>query len=410
MELERFFLIIGAIILTGFVGMLINQRTKIPESLFLILFGFVLGPGLKIVDGATLIEFVPIVSVAAMIVILVESGISFDIFKILGTFGRAVLFTITIALLTTVLTTALLVYFFNWNPLHAALLGIISSGTTTITAMALLKGIKIVDEVRRLIMLETVMNDFTIILGTFLLIDLISFSMVDISTAAKSLLSDFSVGVLAGFIFCFVWRYVLENVNIKKELNYASTIGLCFVLYYLAGFFGGNPIIAIFTFSLLLGNYYKVYDFITGHEKDEKSGFDEVLRSIKSVQTDISFFMKSFFFVLLGVTFNMEVLGHIPLLLIAGVILMILLSRFLAATIVLRRDKVLARYRSLITVMIPRGYVAAVLAFVPAQQGIEIPLFTDVIVILIVATTFVAILGTAVFGPPPVKKKKQANP
>jgi cell volume regulation protein A len=405
MEIAIFFLIIGAIILTGFIGMLINQRTKIPESLFLILFGLAIGPIFGIVESDALIEFVPIVSVAAMVVILVESGISFDIFKILGTFGTAVIFTVTVALLTTVLITIFLVYLFGWDPWHAALLGIISSGTTTITAMALLKGLDVVDEVRRLIMLETIINDFTIILGTFILIDVIRFSVFDISTAAKSLLSDFSVGVLLGLAFCFVWRYVLENINIKKELNYASTIGLCFVLYYIADTLGGNPIIAIFTFALVLGNYYKMYDFIRGGG-EEKKDFNEVLRSIKSVQTDITFFMKSFFFVLLGITFDISILGNIPPLLIAGIILMILLSRFIASTLLSGMDKIFAKYRALITFMIPRGYVAAVLAFVPEQYGIEIPMFTDVVVILIVATTFVAIFGVAAFGKKKLAKKK----
>ena len=406
MELDIILLIIGSIILTGFVGMLINQRTKIPESLFLILFGLAIGPIFGIVDSEPLVEVLPIISVAAMVVILVESGITFDIFKILGTFGTAVIFTVMVAILTTVLITAFLVYFFGWNPWYAALLGIISSGTTTITAMALLKGLDVIDEVRRLIMLETIINDFTIILGTFILIDIIRFSVFDVSTAAQSLLSDFSVGVLLGLVFCFAWRYILENINIKKELNYASTIGLCFVLYYIADTLGGNPIIAIFTFSLILGNYYKVYDFIRRDESERKSDFDGVLRSIKSVQTDITFFMKSFFFVLLGITFDMSILGHIPPLLIAGVVLMILLSRFIASTILSGMDKIFAKYRTLITFMIPRGYVAAVLAFVPEQYGIEIPMFTDVVVILIVVTTFVAIFGVTAFGrKKPIKKK-----
>jgi len=408
MELDIILLIIGSIILTGFVGMLINQRTKIPESLFLILFGLAIGPVFGIVESEPLVEILPIVSVAAMVVILVESGISFDIFKILGTFGTAVIFTVVVAVLTTILITGFLVYFFGWDPWYAALLGIISSGTTTITAMSLLKGLDVVDEIRRLIMLETIINDFTIILGTFILIDVIRFSVFDVSVAAKSLLSDFSVGVFLGLVFCFAWRYVLENINIKRELNYASTIGLCFILYYIADTLGGNPIIAIFTFALLLGNYYKVYDFIRRDESVKKKDFDEVLHSIKSVQTDITFFMKSFFFVLLGITFDISILGHIPPLLIVGIVIMILLSRFIASTILAGMDRIFAKFRALITFMIPRGYVAAVLAFVPEQYGIEIPMFTDLVVILIIVTTFVSIFGVAAFGKKKrVEKKKK---
>ncbi len=399
MELETFFLIIGAIILTGFAGMLINQRTKIPQSLFLIVFGLALGPVFGIVDGAALLEFLPVVSIAAMVAILVESGVSFDIFKILGNFGTALIFTLAVAIMTTILITGFLTYFFGWDIFHAALLGIVSSGTTTITAMALLNGMKISRKVKQLVLLETIINDLTLILGVFILVDIIKFSIFDPTSAVSSIFLDLSIGMLAGIVFAFLWRHVLENINLTKKLNYASTIGMCFVIYYAAAAIEGNSIIAVFAFSLVLGNYCKLHGFIFPGKMDkEKCKFKDVLKSIRSVKTDFTFFMKSFFFVLLGVTFNTAVLGQLSVFLIAGIILMILLSRLISTVIISRRDRDFAKYRSLITVMIPRGYVAAVLAFVPAQQGIEIPLFTDIVVILVIVTTFVAILGAAVFG------------
>ena len=61
-------------------------------------------------------------------------------------------------------------------------------------------------------------------------------------------------------------------------------------------------------------------------------------------------------------------------------------------------DSYFSQYRGLITVMIPRGYVAAVLAFVPAQEGIEIPLLSDIIVVMVVVTTIIAIIGSAFYA------------
>lgn len=395
-DLEVFFLIIGAIILIGFSGRLINKWTKIPESLYLILFGLAIGPLFGLVDGSALLQFLPIVSIAAMVVILVESGVSFDISKILGSLGTAAVFTVFVALLTTALIAGMLVLFFGWNPLHAALLGIISSGTTTVTAMALLRGIKVNEKVSRLIILETIINDFTLILGTFLLVDLIKFSEFDISLAAIGVLYDLSIGIFLGFVFSFIWGYVLENINIRRDLNYASTIGLCFLLYYIAKFTGGNAIIAIFAFSLLLGNYYKIRNLIG--RKRRGDSFEFILDSIRKVQTDFTFFMKSFFFVLLGVTFDLTLLGKISPFLIAGIIIMIIFSRYISATILSRMDKAFAAYRGLISVMIPRGYVAAVLAFVPASEGIAIPFFTDIVVILVILTTFISIGGVIIYA------------
>jgi cell volume regulation protein A len=399
MAFEEFFLLIGAVLLIGFMGSLIRQRTKIPEALFLIIFGLFIGPATGIVPGEALLDFVPIVSIAAMVLILVDAGIGFDFFKITAMFGKAAIFTVLIAILTTLFIAFFLVNFYGWEPGHAALLGIICSGTTTITAMSLLEKLNVRDKVKRLILLETIINDFTLIVGALLIIESIKFAAFGIDQAAVLLVTELSVAIVMGVAFGFVWRYVLEELNLTKELNYASTVGLCFVLYHVAAFFGGNSIIAIFAFSLFLGNYYKIYDFIRGEPRKEDEGeFKSVLRSIRLVQRDFTFFVKSFFFVLLGITFNPLILSRISVFLIGGIILLILVARFITTIFISRMDKDFSRYRLLMSVMIPRGYVAAALAFVPAQQGIEIPLFTDIVVILIIVTTIIAILGTALYA------------
>jgi NhaP-type Na+/H+ or K+/H+ antiporter len=119
--------------------------------------------------------------------------------------------------------------------------------------------------------------------------------------------------------------------------------------------------------------------------------------------------VKSFFFVLLGITFSTALLDKISPLLIVAMVLLILVARFIASAILSRFDKEVSKYRMLISIMIPRGYVAAVLAFVPAQEGIKIPLLTDIIVILIIITTVIAIAGTMTYGkshPNAGKRKK----
>jgi NhaP-type Na+/H+ or K+/H+ antiporter len=115
------------------------------------------------------------------------------------------------------------------------------------------------------------------------------------------------------------------------------------------------------------------------------------------VQTDFTFFISSFFFVLLGVTFDLALFDKVSVWLIGGIVGLIILTRFVAAAVLSKMDDVFSEYRNLIAIMIPRGYVAAVLAFVPAQEGIKIPLLADIIVVLLVITTIIAIFGTSVY-------------
>ncbi|MFP3950053.1 MAG: cation:proton antiporter [Candidatus Micrarchaeia archaeon] len=399
MDIEYLFLMIGAVLLTGFLGRLVRQRTQIPESLMLISFGLLLGPLTGVIPGEILMEFVPVISVAAMITILVEAGIGFDVSALKSALKTAVAFTLLVAISTTVLISLLLVHVYGWPILHAVLLGLICSGTTTITTMSLLEGMKVGDKLRRLILLETIINDFTLILGTFVIVEFMKVSGFGIEAGIKTALSELSVAIFLGLAFGFLWRRVLKDFNLERALNYISTIGFCFVLYYLAASLGGNSIIAIFTFSLFLGNYHKIYDLVRRPiKKAERKSFQNVLDSIHSVETDFTFFIASFFFVLLGLTLNPALLQSVSVFLIGGILCFILVSRLLSSQVLSWMDSYFSQYRGIITVMIPRGYVAAVLAFVPAQEGIEVPLLSDIIVVMVIVTTIIAILGSTVYA------------
>jgi NhaP-type Na+/H+ or K+/H+ antiporter len=235
---------------------------------------------------------------------------------------------------------------------------------------------------------------------------LIQVSGFTFENAALFIGKELAIAILVGIIAGFIWRYVLMEVNMSSNLNYISTVGMGFLLYYATSELGGNSIISIFVFSLLIGNYYKIHKLISPRKQDiNRNEFQEMIDSMQCVQNDISFLIAAFFFVLLGITFNPNLLGTISPFLIAGIIATILVVRYFSSQIISLIDRNFSPYKFLITIMVPRGYVAAVLSFVPAQQGIVIPLITDIIVILLIFTTMIAILGAFLFARSQTKKQ-----
>ena len=81
---EEVFIALGAIILIGFIGRLAYDRTKIPESLFMILIGLLIGPIFGVIDPSSLLPFVPFVSVLALLLVLLDAGLDLNIFKIIS--------------------------------------------------------------------------------------------------------------------------------------------------------------------------------------------------------------------------------------------------------------------------------------------------------------------------------------
>lgn len=403
MDIASIFLIMGAVILIGFTGRLFRDRTKIPESLFLIFLGLSIGPITGLFSAQTILDFVPVVSTAAMVCILIESGTEFKISRITESLGIAVKFTILVAVLTTAFITIFLFYIFNWPLPYAILLGIISSGTTTLTAMALLKNTNVIDKIKNLIFFETIFNDFTLIIGTFIVVELIKISDFSLTDITNLFMSELAVGLTVGIISAFFWRHVLLNMNKKKELIYASTLGICFVMYYLVSFFGGSPIIAIFTFSLILANYDQILTILNLSKSQD--GFSDYLDKIKAVQTDFGFFIASSFFVMLGMVFDPSVFTIEMLAIGVGIVVLVILARAIATKLISKDDKDVHGHNLLISFMIPRGYVAAVLMFVPLQQGILIPGIANIIIFLIIVSTIIAIIGTAIH----LRTHKEAN-
>ncbi len=56
------FLLAGIIIVLGFIGSYLFERTSIPDNLILITFGLILGPALKIIDPSGFSNIAPVLS------------------------------------------------------------------------------------------------------------------------------------------------------------------------------------------------------------------------------------------------------------------------------------------------------------------------------------------------------------
>jgi potassium/hydrogen antiporter len=89
MGISVYFLIAGIIILIGFLGSLLFERTKIPDVLVLLGIGVLLGPILNLFDPKSLIKFAEYFGSLALMIILFEGGMDMDIHKLIKEFGTA---------------------------------------------------------------------------------------------------------------------------------------------------------------------------------------------------------------------------------------------------------------------------------------------------------------------------------
>jgi len=150
-------------------------------------------------------------------------------------------------------------------------------------------------------------------------------------------------------------------------------------------------------FCILLGNSSKLFEKIKFKSNSVHTLPVKTMKDMQTVQSAISFFTKTFFFFLLGLIFNTSKVSSKLVLIAFAMLLVALVARYLSTRILIRFDNKFKNNTFLITTILPRGFVATVLAFMPSSYGIEIPYLIEIVLLVIFFTTFIAIISVALY-------------
>ena len=401
------FFLIGFVILIGFTGQVLFKKTKIPESLFLITFGLLIGPISAYFCDAPLVPVEPfknitgLVTTISLIIILLHSGFEFDIFDIAKTFSKATFFTVTTFIMTTVFVSLFMIFVAHWSVLTALLLGVVSIGTTTVTVSHLITDLPMEKDVKQLLVLESIINDVTIVTGgviitRFIVAEDVLGTAFNAQEMASTIFGSVLIAIAGGFLFFLLWFYTLDIIK-ESTIHFVYTVGLLFIMYDAMEFLNGSGPIAVLIFSLFVGNSVNICERLRLNANFLDASRAAV-KSIKEVLDDFSFLVKTVFFVFLGIIFDPSLLNVTVIQTLAGILGCILVGRYISSKILAFRHRDFSPYSKIIAVMLPRGFTATVVAFLPAEEGVFIPGFTEIILLMVLVTTVIAIAGTAVYA------------
>lgn len=396
--IELVFFAVGLIIFIGFFSLLFFEKTKIPDVLILMSVGVLMGYGLKIVDPYVFISFAPYVGALALIMILFEGGINLNFYRVLKELPEATGFTLFVFSLNSILVMSIMSFVFNWNILHALLLGTVVGGTSSAIVIPLLSKLHVDDEPKILLMLESTITDALCIVMAITLVGVILSGSADVRDIINSLFGAFSIATVVAFIFGVFWISILSKFH-GMPFDYLLTIAIIFILYSVVEFARGNGAISAFVFGLVLGNSA---DIARAFRMDRNFILDQ---NIKSFHKEVSFFIRTFFFVYLGLIFNPEILDTSVLAMSLAVLIAIIFARFISTRIVAIKDKNMKNSEILITAMMPRGLAAAVLASMPVILTIQVTGFTEIVIMIIILTNIIATIGSFIY-----ERKRLVNP
>lgn len=369
------------IVFFGFAAQWISWRIKIPSILLLLILGIVGGPVLGLIDpdellGELLIPFVTI-SVA---IILFEGGLTLKLNEFRH-IGKVVSLLVTLGVLITWVLTGLNAYWlFDLDIRIAALLGAILTVTGPTVVGPLLRNIRPRERVGSILKWEGILIDPIGAMLSILVFEAILIGGVQEAATAVALgllKTIFLSGITGGF-FALLLTYLIKKYWIPDYLEVIATLTAVVTAFLISDYFQEESgLLAATVMGIILANQKQIS-----------------IKPIKDFKENLSVLMIPVLFILLSSRLTMN---NIDLMRWTGFILLgvlIIIVRPLAVFLSTIKSGLKINERLLISLMAPRGIVAAAMASVFALElaGRDIPQIE-----YIVPFTFFVIIGTVIF-------------
>lgn len=376
----QIFGLIAVLLVLAFAANRLFRITRIPDLVVLLITGLVLGPVLHWINPGEFRTFTQILGSLALILILFEGGMELNLREGLRHFpgGIALAFFGYGLAFAAVAASARWTLWLPWK--SALLLGAVFGCTSSTVVIPVLQQLSAREPVKATLLLESALGD---VIGVLTVSSLLGLS--DTGGPISGFMSGFAreavialiVGVVAGLGWWQLWPKMAP-----QRFSNTVAFGIVLGVYAVTHAVGGSGLLAVLAFGLMLGNLPR-----------RGRGAEQDIQFL-SFHSELSFLIRSFFFVLLGII--VEFVGKSYLIPIVAIVGVMFVSRFVAvqlSRVVLRG--VSAHERELIFLMMPRGLITAVLAVQVVQAtGQEFVFLPAMAFTAIVATNIVMVVGS----------------
>lgn len=433
MDVIQAIITLGLVMILGFIGNYIFNKTQIPSIVWLLLFGLIIGFIFRIqefqnLNPELLNNISGVVGAIAIVIILFDGGINTDIHHLFKGAPRGLFLTvcsfclsfISVLLLVIGLETFGIINLEGHGFVIGAVLGAIVGGTSSPIVIPLAYRLKNLQEKTKMVSsIESILTDPVCIVVVFAIYYMaFVVGAPDILLGVGNLVKTFSVGVVLGLVFGFFWLFIMNKLR-KEQFSYILTLAAVFVVFSVTAIIIGENeggqgagAIACLMFGLVLGNGKKILKMVSYSGKSFE--MDEETKQFHGLT---SFVIRTFFFVYLGMIASFQNINFILIGII--VLIVLLLVRYLAVFLSTYKGNFEKDDKQTMIVMMPRGLAAAILAisFTPrilgsqgynfgeAMQGF----FMDVAFVVILGTAIITTIGVSIISHNEMKKLKQAE-
>lgn len=381
------------IILLSFIFTKIANRTNVPAVLMLIGLGVIIQYGLKLMKIPE-IDFFPIleiIGIIGLIMIVLEAALELELKKDKIRVILKSLLVASLGLIFSLMAAAGIIFYLipdmDWFTamLYATPLSILSS------AIIIPSVGNLSEEKKEFHVYESTFSDIIGIMLFYFVLNVIEFQSPDLLAESSAMHPMFSFGisicvsVLVAFAASYLLLYVFQFINEGARLF--LLISLLVLLYAVGKLLHLSPLIIILVFGIIVQNneiFYKGFLRKYFHKKK----FEVLKRELHVITMESAFVVRTFFFVIFGVSILVSSLFSLKVL---GVSLLLLLSIYAIRWLFLRAFMGFDIFPQLW--IAPRGLITVLLYYAIPQEYANSSFDSGILLFIIIATSLVMTWG-----------------
>ncbi len=339
-------------------------RTKVPDVLWLFTIGLLLGPIGGIVRPESFGAVGPVFTTITLVFILFESGIDQRLEPLINSLGGTARIT-TYNFFGSCLVAAGITYFYtDLGVLRSLMLGSIVGGTSSAVITTLAKQYPMTPRSSTILVLESAFSDVYTLAIPLTLLSAYKIGRVDVASVTGQMIAAFILAAMLGIAGAFIWSILLTRMRTLQNTVF-TTPAFVFIIYGIVEILNYSGPIAALAFGITLGNIDVLGPPIMKNVISRKP--ISLTDHERAFFSEAVFLLRTFFFVYIGISVRLQdwwmlVLGAV----ITGALFII---RIPIVRLAVPRDTP-TKDAAFMATMIPKGLGAAVLASLPAQQGI----------------------------------------
>ena len=379
--------IIGLLIFTAHLFSEIFSRKRIPDVLFLIIIGLLIGPVFHWISPESLGNAGSLFSGITLVTILFESGTQLRFAALKDSFGGALKLTAL-----NFIFSAVAVWLAGWlvlkiDPVISMILGCVLGGTASAVVIPIVRQLRMSEKPAIMLILEAAIgNVFSIVLALALM-QAIKSKHLEFGAILGNIFSSFILATVMGLIGAIFWALILDQIrNIKYSI--LTTPAFVFIIYGINEWMGFSGAIAALAFGIGLANIDTIYNaWLKKFIKKVPVNLNETERSLFS---ELVLLLKTFFFIYVGISIQLK--QWQPIVIGLGISVLLFIIRIPAVRFAIsKKDNIPDKELAFMSALNPKGLTAAVLAtqaliYIP---DLEVAMFVRNIVFSVILFTIV---------------------